>query len=186
MEIEKLLQKFYAGDSTPEDERLLMQYFLTAENMDQRWEEDRQLFLLLHNMQGQIPVDVFKRLEASIKQMTAVSEETSHETVIVEALFDNQIETSLQMAKPRRRTLFYWISSAAAIAILCISMLFVFREPKSPVMADTFSDPAEAALFAQQTLMLMSTHLNKGLNKVAAVEQEFERVDQILNKHLSK
>ncbi|MDR2232731.1 MAG: hypothetical protein LBE56_06350 [Tannerella sp.] len=183
MDIEQLLQKFYAGDSNPEEERLLMQYFLTEENVDQRWKADRQLFLSLHKMQGQVPQGVSERLAASIKRMTAASEE---DHVPSKSVTIKQVVTLQHQSPMRRRTMYYWISSAAAVAILCVSLFFVFRTPKTQVIADTFSDPEEAARFARQTLTFMSTQLNQGLNKVSEVEQEFERVDQILNKHIGK
>ena len=161
MNIEQLLKKFYEGDSTPEEERFLTAYFLNEENVDERWKEDRQVFRLLQDTQIQVPESVSKRLEESIMQME-----------------------SSQKSLSRKRTLYYWISSVAATVLLCIGLFFATLEPSPPKMADTFSDPAEAALVAAQTLTFMSAQLNKGLNKVAEAEQEFEKVNQVLNKHL--
>jgi hypothetical protein len=53
-------------------------------------------------------------------------------------------------------------------------------------MADTFTDPEEAALVAGQTLAFISAQLNKGLDMVTDAEQELEKVNQLLNKHLNK
>lgn len=163
MNIELLIKKFYEGDSTPEEERLLTEYFLNEEGVDERWKEEQQLFRLLHNAQIQVPAGVSERLEKSILQL-----ETSAKSL------------------PRKRNLFYWIGSAAAVALLCIGLFFIFRNPPQPRMADTFSDPKEAALVAEQTLAFMSTRLNDGLDKVADAGQQFEKVNQLLNKHLSE
>ena len=164
MDIEQLLEKFYDGVSTQEEERLLTEYFLSEEPIDERWNQDRQLFLLLHDMQIRIPAGVSERLEESIREM-----ETGSSASVI--------------SLPRKHAWYYWISSAAAVVLLCIG-LFIYLEPSPPKMADTFTDPAEAALVAQQTLAFMSVQLNKGLAKVSEVEQEFERIDRILNKHL--
>jgi hypothetical protein len=163
MNIEQLLNKFYKGVSTPEEERFLTEYFLKEENVDERWKADRQVFRLLHDTQIQVPEDVSKRLSESIMQMEAS-----------------------QKSLPRKRTLYYWVSSAAAIALLCIGLFFTTREPSTPTMADTFSNPEDAALVAGQTLAFISAQLNNGLNKVAEAEQEFEKVNQLLNKYLNK
>jgi len=163
MNIELLLNKFYEGISTPEEEQFLTEYFMNETDVDERWKNDRQLFLLLHDSQIQVPVDVSKRLEESIMQFDAT-----------------------RKSIPLRRKWYYWIGSAAAVVLLCIGLFFATREPATPKLADTFSNPEEAALVAQQTLVYMSTQLNKGLNKVTDAGQEFDRVNQILNKHLNK
>ena len=161
MDIERLLKKFYDGVSTPEEELYLTEYFLNEENVDERWKEEQQLFRLLHDTQIQVPPGVSERLEKSIIQM-GVS----------------------QKSLPRKRTWYYWISSAAAVALLCIGLFFAIRKPSPSRMTDTFSNPEEAALVAQQTLTFMSLQLNKGLDIAADAGQEFEKVNQLLNKHL--
>ena len=161
MDIELLIKKFYEGISTPEEEHLLSEYFLNEANVDERWKDDRQLFRLLHNSQIQVPAGVSERLEE----------------------FFMQIEAS-QKSPRRKQAWYYWISSAAAVALLCIGLFFAVRQPSPPRMADTFSNPEEAALVAEQTLAFMSVQLNKGLNMAAGAEQEFEKVNQLLNKHL--
>jgi len=163
MNIELLLNKFYEGVSSPEEERLLMEYFLNEENVDERWKDEQQLFRLLHDTQIQVPADVSKKLEESIMQFDAPPKFI-----------------------PLRRKWYYWISSAAAVALLCIGLFFAIRKQEPPKMTDTFSDPKEAALVAQQTLAYMSAQLNKGIDKVADANQEFEKVNQLLNKHLNK
>ena len=163
MNIEQLLTKFYEGISTPEEEHLLMDYFLNEANVDEKWKEEQQLFRLLHDTQIQVPADVSKRLEESIMKMNAP-----------------------RKSIPFRKKWYYWISSAAAVVLLCIGLFFATRESSHPKMADTFSDPKEAALVAQQTLIYMSAQLNKGLDKVADADQKLEKVNQLLNKHLNK
>jgi hypothetical protein len=166
MNIEQLIKKFYAGASTPEEELFLTEYFLNEENVDERWKEEQQLFRFLHDTQIQVPPGVSERLEKSIMQLEALPEVS-------------------QKSRPRIRALYYWISSAAAVALLCIGLFFAIREPVSPKLADTFSDPEEAARVAEQSLIFMSIQLNKGLDKVAYAGQDFEKVNQLINKHLN-
>jgi hypothetical protein len=167
MDIEQLIEKFYEGLSTPEEERFLTAYFLNEEAVDERWKDERQLFSHLHETQIQVPAGVSERLEKSIMQMEVQPE-----------VFQNPL--------PRKRTWYYWIGSAAAIVLLCIGLFFINRKPSPPTMADTFSDPEEAALVAEQTLAYMSAQLNKGLDIVADAGQEFVKVNQLLNNHLNK
>jgi len=163
MNTEELLKKFYEGTSTQEEELQLTEYFLNEADVDERRKDEQQLFRLLHDSQIQVPETVSKRLEASILQMDAPAKSV-----------------------PFRRKLYYWISSSAALVLLCIGLFFAIRQPAYPQRVDTFSDPKEAALVAQQTLIYMSAQLNKGLDKVADADQKFEKVNQLLNKHLNK
>ena len=163
MNIEQLLQKFYEGETTAEEERQLTDYFLHEEDMDERWKDDRHVFRLLHDTLIQVPEGVSGRLEEAMMRIT-------------------RDPVSLS----RKRTFYYWISSAAAVVLLCIGLFFAIGKQPQSTMADTFSDPEEAALVAGQTLALISAQLNKGLDMAAEAGQEFEKVNQLLNKHLNK
>ena len=212
MNIEQIIQKFYEGASTPEEERFLTEYFLNEENVDEQWEDDRQLFQLLHDTQIQVPEGVSKRLAESIRQNvknTTRHPELDSGSPCFQGIADqarNDVNGTARHPEldsgspehegiagqarndvnsiPRRRTFYYWISSAAAVALLCIGLFFATREPSSSKMADTFSNPEDAALVAGQTLAFISAQLNNGLDKVADVEHEFEKVNNVLNKHL--
>jgi len=165
MDIEYLIGKFYKGDSTQVEERFLMEYFLNEENVDEHLKEDQQVFRLLHKTQIQVPVGVSERLENAL------------------FLYKNDV---IFRKNHIINKLYYWIGSAAAVVLLCIGLYVATSEHKPPKMADTFSDPTEAALVAEQTLAFMSVQLNKGLSKVAAAEYELEKVNQLLIKHLNK
>ena len=166
MNIEQLIKNFYEGVSTPEEEQLLTEYFLNEKNVDEQWKDEQQFFRFLHDTQIQVPAGVSERLEKSIMQMDAPQEVS-------------------QKFMPRKRTWYYWISSAAAVVLLCIGLFFATHKPSLSQRADTFSNPEEAAQVAAQTLAFMSVELNKGLNKVADAGQEIKKVNQILNKHLN-
>lgn len=86
----------------------------------------------------------------------------------------------------RKRTL-YWLSGIAAAVFLCIGIF----QPDIPLshskhrLADTYSDPKEAAEAAQKALLFMSQNLNKGIDQAQEARQEISKVNDILNKHLN-
>lgn len=85
-----------------------------------------------------------------------------------------------------RRRLF-GLSSAAAILLLAIGIsLFTDVLPRKTVLADTYTDPKEAARVAQQTLLFMSENLNKGIEQAKEAENEINNINEILNKHLNR
>ena len=162
MDIELLIKRFYDGVSTPEEERFLSEFFLNEEIVDEHLKNDQQVFRFLNDSQIKIPEGVSERLEKSIMQMDIS-----------------------QKSKTLKRPLHYWISSAAAVALLCIGLFFATRQSSPSKLVDTFSNPEEAALVAEQSLTFMSMQLNKGLNKVSDAEQEIEKANQLLNNILN-
>ena len=79
-----------------------------------------------------------------------------------------------------RRRSFYWISGIGALFLI-----FTETNRPAPVMADTFTDPEEAAVVAQNALAFMSRNLNKGLGQVNEASQEITKINKIVNKHLN-
>ena len=77
-----------------------------------------------------------------------------------------------------RRRSFYWISGIAAAILGALFLIFTETNRPAPVMADTFTDPEEAAAF-------MSRNLNKGLGQVNEASQEITKINKIVNKHLN-
>lgn len=83
----------------------------------------------------------------------------------------------------RRRSL-YWLSGAAAIALLCVGIFRFVAPDKEHQLTDTYTNPQEAAIAAQKALAFMSINLNKGIEQVNEAQQEMNKVNDILNKHL--
>ena len=84
-----------------------------------------------------------------------------------------------------KRLLCYWAGGIAAT--LLGAVLFVFSETNSTEtsLTDTYTDPQEAAIVAQNALAMMSANLNKGLTKVNKTSEEIYKVNKILNKQLN-
>lgn len=83
----------------------------------------------------------------------------------------------------RRRSL-YWLSGAAAAALLCVGIFQLTEQNTAQPMADTYTNPQEAAQVAEKALALLSSNLNKGIDQMNDARQEMHKVNEILNKHL--
>lgn len=101
---------------------------------------------------------------------------------------EQQIDAlAAQEKRHKSRRFIYWASSAAAVMLLCVGIFFgTSTLPHQSKLADTYTDPAEAAIAAEKALAFMSTQLNKGFDQVSDAGQEIEKVNQIVNKHLLK
>lgn len=102
---------------------------------------------------------------------------------------ERQIDFLAQEKTPPTRSVripsFYWISGVAAAIFGALFLLFTEINRPAPTMADTFTDPEEAAVAAQNALAFMSRNLNKGLGQVQETGQEIERINKIIHKHLN-
>lgn len=109
----------------------------------------------------ELPEGLSERLEHNIDQLAAD-------------------ERTLKISIRKRRSI-YWFGSIAASLIVGVAIFFQvesrYTEPK-----DTFSDPREAAVAAQNALALLSTKLNKGLDQISAAGEEVHKVNAIVDK----
>lgn len=85
-----------------------------------------------------------------------------------------------------KHPLFYWIGGIAASLLLCVGVFFhATSSDKQNKLADTYTDPQEAAVAAEKALLLLSDNLNKGFAQVNEAGAEIRKVNNILNKHLN-
>ena len=163
--IEQLLTAFYNGDTTPEEDELLAQFF-NREQKSEKWETDRDLFNAIYDLSRiPLPEGFSKRLERSI---------------------DNHIQTTATWkSNSKRRKLVLSLLSTAAAVILCIG-LFVYtgRNRQQDFISDTYTNPEEAAIAAEQTLRFISLKLNQGLAPLQKVKENLNKTNEILNQNL--
>ena len=108
-----------------------------------------------------LPEGLSERLESHIDQLAA--DEKKH-----------------KIYRIKKRSI-YWFGSIAASLIIGVAIFFQV-ESRYTGPKDTFSDPNEAAIVAQNALALLSTRLNKGLDQVSAAGEEVNKVNTILDK----
>jgi len=121
------------------------------------------------NEEQALPEGLSERLEQYIDMLSADEQQTKRRSLF------------------RRRSL-YWFSGVAAALVVAIAVFFQTESsmPHEQVTADTFTDPEEAAIVAQNALAFMSLQLNKGLEQVAEAGQEMQKVNQILDKSFNR
>ena len=139
-----LLDKFWKGETSLEEEKELMHYF-DGENIAGEFSQD---------------AGWFKYLEAQ-KEKKAPSDEE------ILSLIDN-----IQPEVPGKRPLIMWLGNfskaAAVIFIVAVAAFLVHddyqskKEKMEPVIADTFEDPQKAFEETKKALMLVSQQFGKG------------------------
>lgn len=137
-QIKSLLSRFYEGQTTPEEERLLADFF-HREDVPEELQEDKQLFLMLAQISDQkMPADIADEIatfvnnlgKSDIQPLTHVSQQ--RKGVIY------RLKTPPKM--------FYRVAATVAI-LLAIGggVLFHQRTYTTDPFRDTYSTPEEAA-----------------------------------------
>jgi hypothetical protein len=161
--IKELLDKFYDGNTTPEEEHIILEC-LKNEDIGESRVGERRLFEALYDpSEIPLPEGLSERLERRI---------------------DEHISKSAP-SRTNIRKLYLSIGSVAAAVLLCVSLFFVFQKPSSPIfMANTDMDETEAVAIAVEALIQVSSKLNEGLSPLEKVSESIDKTNELINKNL--
>ncbi|MEJ2595231.1 MAG: hypothetical protein P8100_08945, partial [bacterium] len=163
--LERLIEKFYAGETTLEEEEQL-RFFFKQDDVPEQYRELKEQFSLMDNLgHEELPVDFEKRLLA---QMPVGS--NGHKSRIGQ----------------------YWIPAIAATLLILITIIFGTDLLKPKKVYGTISDPEIAFMETRKVLEDVSGNINKGLvpakETVEKVETNVQKAAAIneMNKALEK
>jgi len=153
-ELRKMLERFYRGETSLEEENRLAEYF-SANQVPQEFMPDRELFRAFGSADETVPVpvDLDQKITASIDQ------------------------AERKAVRSRRISLFSLSGLAAGLLIMVAVYLFFIRQDDSRSLiaanewSDTYQDPAEAYEEARRTLMYVSSRLNDGTEELKHIQQ---------------
>lgn len=153
VEIRKMLERFYRGETSLEEERMLLDYF-TSTTVPEELIPDKELFQSFDDGADsvEVPPDLNQKILASIDQ--AERKET----------------------RTRRISLFSLSGLAAGLLVMIAVYLFYIRTDRSPFIAsnqmvDTYEDPMMAYEEAKKALTYVSDKLNTGTSELEQVKQ---------------
>jgi hypothetical protein len=143
-ELNRLIEKYYNGESTDEEERILRDHF-TKDDIPEGYETEKVIFGF-YSLAGEIP-----------------GPSENFETRIMSAIDATDNKTG---SRKFRKYILQFLSAAAGFLILTGSWFF-FVHRTDPV--DTFSDPAVAYAETMKILMDVSSKLNHGTQALEPV-----------------
>lgn len=156
-EIRKLLDKYYEGLTSLEDERLLKDFFASGDVPDDL-RADKELFLYAKTRSEEIPVpeNLNDRISSTLGHEMQKERKTNH------------------------IRLFYQMTSVAAgLAILVVLGLMLMTSRSHSTGKDTYTDPKMAYEQVKRTLLYISENLNRGtrpLQQVNKINQGFDEL----------
>lgn len=171
-EIEKLLAKFYDGDTDESQEEALRDYFRTTE-VPEHLLKDKDIFLSLYQTADR-DVEVPSGLEDKLS-----------------LLIDEKAEEEQRFFRPNKaKRNWRWIGGIAATVLLLIGIGYGVDKLEDdvcpPTPQDTFSDPEEAYRMLQATLLEISTNLNSGLNEVKETQSDMKKIHQEIRNEIKR
>jgi len=156
-EIEKLIEKFYGGETTRKEEELLRAY-LNQENIPKQFQADKAYFELLKE-------------EKELK---------------LENSFDDKILQSIDFKEDSSNTIKMWsyrLSGLAAIILVFVMVWFGTDLLQPREVYGTISDPSLAFFETQKVLGEVSKNINKGLQPaektVKKIDENVKRVEEL-------
>jgi len=151
--VRKMLERFYRGETSLEEERWLQDY-LSSTTVPEDLLADRELFMAFEDKDDAIPVP--RDLNAKILNTIDQEEKGNLKT---------------------RRISLYSISGLAAGLLALIAVYVFFLRTDAPLLLsarqsiDTYEDPMEAYHEAKKTLAYVSGKLNSGTSEIRHMQQ---------------
>lgn len=152
-EIRKMLDRFYHGQTTLEEEKVLEEYF-SSTTIPEELIPDKDLFQSFKEGDDSVfvPADLNQKILASIDK------------------------AERKTTRTRRISVFSLSGLAAGLIIMIAVYLFYIRNDQSSLlstnqMVDTYEDPMDAYEEAKRTLAYVSSKLNSGTSELEHVKK---------------
>ena len=177
-QIKSLLARFYEGQTTPEEERLLADFF-HREDVPEELQEDKQLFLMLAQISDQeMPTDIAEEITAFVNNLgqtekkPVLSEMKHHKGIIY------RLKTPPKM----------WYRVAATVAILLAiggGVFFHQQTYTTDPFRDTCKTPEEAAAELHKANAMITKASQQCLAPTRNAFEQVEDTKEIINKHIT-
>jgi|GEM_PF-44626 len=163
-----LLNDFYEGKTTLEQEKALRNFFESKE-IPASLLNEQQLFLSCFKTDDlEIPPALIGKINTLINEKAGIQSTIPSGKVI--------------------RTQWIWIGTIAASFLLLFAAIGIreYRTNLSSIYTDTFTNPQDAAWEAQRALQLVSKNLSTGYSQVNYAKAKFNKAGSTVNKQLTK
>lgn len=172
-EIKSLLNAYYEGRTSIEEEERLHAFFRQVE-VPQELSSDKELFLYLSSWKGraEVPDGLKDRMSACIDGWEQAE----------------QTHRAYRKRITRRIFLRRCMGMAAGVLLIFSVGTYLYHTSQlrpRPLPEDTCASPEEAYAEAQKALLLFSHSLNKGLAQVEKAEETTGKVKKVVEKHVN-
>ncbi|HQI42693.1 MAG TPA: hypothetical protein PK949_01045 [Dysgonamonadaceae bacterium] len=161
-EIHKLLDRFYKGETSLDEEKRLSDFF-RQEVVPKSLEEDRRVFLSFYDQNVPIPSDLEQRISALIDS------------------FDDDRKMKSERTGMRRLLSPFLVVAASVLLVFGIRFFVQSDSPKPVLMADTYQNPNDAYRATMHALQLFSDNFEKGMQPIEKAAVHVEKTQKIIH-----
>ena len=158
--LEQQIERYFDAALSADEERELVRW-LTASEVPEHLEHDKQVILALHEAAASNHAEAMERLSRKIDAWEA------------------------EEHRPIRRALtvrLWKAASVAACAVLVVGLSLQLLRPSTP--RDTFDNPEDAYIATREALLALSSALNKGTDYVSMAMETGGKVERSVNHQL--
>ena len=158
--LEQQIERYFDAALSADEERELVRW-LTASEVPEHLEHDKQVILALHEAAASNHAEAMERLSRKIDAWEA------------------------EEHRPIRRALtvrLWKAASVAACAVLVVGLSLQLLRPSTP--RDTFDNPEDAYTATREALLALSSALNKGTEYVGMAMETGGKVERSVNHQL--
>ena len=167
-DINKLLQKFYRGETDLEEERYLSEYFRQSP-LPSDMDHDREVFLTLSRYSAEVPSGLKQKMGSLIDSLEQEERATAPHPV--------------KRVLPRR--IIGLVASLLLVAAIGLRIHFS-EASHSALLADTYDSPQQAHDAALSALQLFSQNFSKGTQSVGKVDRQIVATLEIINQSFNE
>lgn len=167
-EIKKLIEAFYNGETTADEEQILFDYF-NSDNVAEDLVDEKIIFLQMNDKDDiHIPPTLESKLDSLIDELAHKDE-----------------------LRKQSKKKYLWIqasSIAAGLALLIFAGIHFTREQNEvkPSIANVELDDQKKIEEAQKALLLLSSNFNKGVTQLSVVSTNLDKANEILDKTFNR
>lgn len=161
-EIKNLLDKFYRGETSDSEEKILVRFFGESE-VPEEFRPDQKLFAMLGKNRVKVPEDSARKIESLIDSFSCES------------------DTKKTSKRPR----IFYLATAIAASLALVFGIAQFRKNQSadkPQFADTYKNPDDAYRATMDALQLFSQNFSKGTESIEKANAQLEKAHEIIQK----
>ena len=177
-QIKSLLARFYEGQTTPEEERLLADFF-RREDVPEDLQEDKQLFLLLAQTSDQeMPQDIAEEITAFVNNLG----QTKIQPLITE---DKQRKGVIYRLKTPPKMLYRVAATVAFLLAIGGGVLHHQRTYTPDPFRDTCATPEEAAAQIQRANSMIAKATEQCMAPTSKALQKADATKQVINQYIN-
>ena len=159
-EIKELIEKYFDGETTREEESLLQDFFRNEK----------------------LPPDL--AIYAGLFRYYSISVQDEISNPDFDKEFLSRIDAIPVIPLSPKKKRIYYLTCIAAGILLLIGLIInfradIFKNPGNKGLKDTYSDPAAAYREAKKTLLLVSLNLNNGVEQVQKFQSFQKGIENI-------